>query len=128
MQYTTIQHTLYTNPNPTYPIYHITYTIHIHQTPICHTLYTIHHIIYSTIYLIPYAIASGVHDSSTVATADGIQQGYVLCPADKRFILLYTFLKKNHATKKIMVGVSYVNFVCCRVPMTVMVWMCMVWK
>eukprot|EP01031_Cornospumella_fuschlensis_P024150 gene24150-29210_t len=33
----------------------------------------------------PNPVYMGVHDSSAVATADGIQQGYVLCPADKRF-------------------------------------------
>jgi ATP-dependent RNA helicase DDX18/HAS1 len=44
----------------------------------------------------------GVHDDSAVATVDGLQQGYVLCPAEKRFLLLYTFLKKNK-NKKVMV-------------------------
>ncbi len=44
----------------------------------------------------------GVHDDSSVATVDTLQQGYVMCPADKRFMLLYTFLKKNQK-KKIMV-------------------------
>lgn len=47
----------------------------------------------------------GVHDHEERATVDGLQQGYVLCPADKRFILLYTFLKKNK-NKKIMVRSS----------------------
>ena len=44
----------------------------------------------------------GVHDDAAVATVDSLQQGYVVCPADKRFMLLYTFLKKN-IKKKIMV-------------------------
>lgn len=45
----------------------------------------------------------GVHDDSDKATVDGLQQGYVLCPAEKRFMLLYTFLKKNK-NKKVMVS------------------------
>ncbi|CAH8460844.1 unnamed protein product [Heterobilharzia americana] len=39
---------------------------------------------------------------SEEATVDGLEQGYVVCPADRRFCLLYTFLKKNK-NKKIMV-------------------------
>ena len=52
----------------------------------------------------------GVHDDSAKATVDGLQQGYVLCPAEKRFLLLYTFLKKNK-NKKIMVFFSSCNSV-----------------
>jgi ATP-dependent RNA helicase DDX18/HAS1 len=44
----------------------------------------------------------GVHDDAVAATVETLQQGYVVCPADKRFQLLYTFLKKNQK-KKIMV-------------------------
>lgn len=55
-------------------------------------------------------VYAGVHDSSASATADGLQQGYILCPADKRFMLLYTFLKKNK-NKKVMV--SPLSCVCC---------------
>lgn len=44
----------------------------------------------------------GVHDDSSLATVEGLQQGYVVCPAEKRFMLLFTFLKKNK-NKKIMV-------------------------
>lgn len=47
----------------------------------------------------------GVDDSKEVATVDGLIQGYVQCPAEKRFLLLYTFLKKNKK-KKIMVFFS----------------------
>ena len=32
-------------------------------------------------------------------------QGYVVCPSDKRFLLLFTFLKKNRK-KKVMVFFS----------------------
>lgn len=48
-------------------------------------------------------VYTGVHDDSAAATVDGLQQGYVLCPAEKRFMLLFTFLKKNK-NKKIMVS------------------------
>ena len=45
----------------------------------------------------------GVHDDNTNATVDGLMQGYVVCPAEQRFQLLFTFLKKNK-DKKIMVS------------------------
>lgn len=45
----------------------------------------------------------GVHDDAAQSTVDGLQQGFVICPAEKRFMLLYTFLKKNK-DKKIMVS------------------------
>ena len=44
------------------------------------------------------------------ATAVGIEQGYVTCPSDQRFLLLFTFLKKNKK-KKIMVFFSSCNSV-----------------
>ncbi|EPR60985.1 DEAD/DEAH box ATP-dependent RNA helicase [Toxoplasma gondii TgCatPRC2] len=46
-----------------------------------------------------------VEVKDTVATVRGIQQGYVVCPAEERFLLLFTFLKKNRE-KKIMVFFS----------------------
>lgn len=39
------------------------------------------------------------------ATVSGLEQGYVTCESDKRFLLLFTFLKKNKG-KKIMVFFS----------------------
>ncbi|VDM07976.1 unnamed protein product [Wuchereria bancrofti] len=36
-----------------------------------------------------------------LATVSGLQQGYVVCPSEKRFLLLFTFLKKNR-DKKVM--------------------------
>lgn len=48
-------------------------------------------------------VYTGVHDDATLATVEGLQQGYVLCPAAQRFMLLYTFLKKNK-DKKVMVS------------------------
>uniref|UniRef100_A0A8C4Q477 ATP-dependent RNA helicase n=1 Tax=Eptatretus burgeri TaxID=7764 RepID=A0A8C4Q477_EPTBU len=47
----------------------------------------------------------GVDDHRDTATVDGLEQGYVVCPSEKRFLLLFTFLKKNRK-KKIMVFFS----------------------
>uniref|UniRef100_A0A3B0N0M4 ATP-dependent RNA helicase n=1 Tax=Theileria annulata TaxID=5874 RepID=A0A3B0N0M4_THEAN len=44
------------------------------------------------------------------ATVSGLEQGYVVCEAENRFMLLYTFLKKN-LDKKIMVFFSSCNSV-----------------
>ncbi|KAL4445819.1 hypothetical protein ABPG77_009018 [Micractinium sp. CCAP 211/92] len=52
----------------------------------------------------------GVHDSQAAATREGLEQGYCVVPADKRFLLLFTFLKKN-ASKKVMVFFSSCNSV-----------------
>ena len=34
-------------------------------------------------------------DDNTLATVEGLEQGYVVCPSEKRFLLLFTFLKKE---------------------------------
>ncbi|KAF7663417.1 hypothetical protein LDENG_00210790 [Lucifuga dentata] len=47
----------------------------------------------------------GVDDNKEKATVDGLEQGYVVCPSEKRFLLLFTFLKKNRK-KKLMVFFS----------------------
>ncbi|XP_060008995.1 ATP-dependent RNA helicase DDX18 isoform X2 [Lagenorhynchus albirostris] len=47
----------------------------------------------------------GVDDDKAHATVDGLEQGYVVCPSEKRFLLLFTFLKKNRK-KKLMVFFS----------------------
>ncbi|KAM9302475.1 ATP-dependent RNA helicase DDX18 [Gastrophryne carolinensis] len=47
----------------------------------------------------------GVDDHKEAATVDGLEQGYVVCPSEKRFLLLFTFLKKNRR-KKMMVFFS----------------------
>ncbi|EAU39452.1 ATP-dependent RNA helicase DDX18 [Aspergillus terreus NIH2624] len=44
------------------------------------------------------------------ATVDGVDQGYIICEADKRFLLLFTFLKKN-LKKKIIIFFSSCNAV-----------------
>jgi len=46
-----------------------------------------------------------VHSNLAVATNTGLEQGYVVCDFEKRFLLLFTFLKKN-AKKKIIVFFS----------------------
>jgi hypothetical protein len=51
-----------------------------------------------------------VDDSRTHATREGLEQGYVVVPADKRLLLLFTFLKKN-LNKKVMVFFSSCNSV-----------------
>lgn len=52
----------------------------------------------------------GVDEQNDQATVDGLEQGYVVCPSDKRFLLLFTFLKRNR-TKKVMVFFSSCNSV-----------------
>ncbi|XP_077131691.1 ATP-dependent RNA helicase DDX18, partial [Ranitomeya variabilis] len=47
----------------------------------------------------------GVDDHKDTATVEGLEQGYVVCPSEKRFLLLFTFLKKNRK-KKMMVFFS----------------------
>lgn len=47
----------------------------------------------------------GVDDNKDTATVEGLEQGYVVCPSEKRFLLLFTFLKKNRK-KKLMVFFS----------------------
>ena len=36
-----------------------------------------------------------------VSTADGLEQGYVVCDSDKRFLLLFSFLKRNVKKKSL---------------------------
>jgi len=52
----------------------------------------------------------GVDDNSSVATVSGLEQGYVVCNSDLRFLLLFTFLKKN-LKKKVIVFFSSCNSV-----------------
>jgi ATP-dependent RNA helicase DDX18/HAS1 len=54
--------------------------------------------------------ARGSEEEAASATVAGLKQGYVVCPADERFKLLFTFLKKNKG-KKIMVFFSSCNSV-----------------
>ncbi|KDP29515.1 hypothetical protein JCGZ_19228 [Jatropha curcas] len=51
-----------------------------------------------------------VDDGRTKVTNEGLQQGYCVVPSSKRFILLYSFLKRN-LSKKVMVFFSSCNSV-----------------
>ncbi|KAI3440540.1 uncharacterized protein J3R85_003291 [Psidium guajava] len=51
-----------------------------------------------------------VDDGRTKVTNEGLQQGYCIVPSAKRFILLYSFLKRN-LSKKVMVFFSSCNSV-----------------
>jgi len=51
-----------------------------------------------------------VKTQDNISTVAGLTQGYVVCPADKRFLLLFTFLKRNK-DKKVMVFFSACNSV-----------------
>lgn len=54
-----------------------------------------------------YIDVDKAESTSTVAT---LSQGYVVCPSDRRFLLLFTFLKKN-MKKKVVVFFSSCNSV-----------------
>lgn len=54
--------------------------------------------------------ARGSEEEASSATVAGLKQGYVVCPSDERFKLLFTFLKKNK-NKKVMVFFSSCNSV-----------------
>lgn len=47
----------------------------------------------------------GVDDNKDTATVTGLEQGYIVCPSEKRLLVLFTFLKKNRK-KKVMVFFS----------------------
>ncbi|KAK6122491.1 hypothetical protein DH2020_043777 [Rehmannia glutinosa] len=51
-----------------------------------------------------------VHDGRKRVTNEGLQQGYCVVPSSKRFVLLYSFLKRN-LSKKVMVFFSSCNSV-----------------
>lgn len=57
------------------------------------------------------AVYVEVPSETKFATAAGLEQGYVTCPSHQRFLLLFTFLKKNVSKKKIMVFFSSCNSV-----------------
>lgn len=53
-----------------------------------------------------------VHEDRDFSTAEGLEQGYVVCDSDKRFLLLFSFLKRNlKKKKKIIVFLSSCNCV-----------------
>jgi ATP-dependent RNA helicase DDX18/HAS1 len=51
-----------------------------------------------------------VDERKDTSTAEGLEQGYVVCESDKRFLLLFTFLRKN-LKKKVIVFFSSCNSV-----------------
>ncbi|KAJ2828145.1 ATP-dependent RNA helicase [Coemansia erecta] len=51
-----------------------------------------------------------VDEGKEMATAEGLEQGYVVCESDRRFLLLFTFLRRN-LKKKIIVFFSSCNSV-----------------
>jgi len=53
----------------------------------------------------PIYIGIEEKNKGSMATVAGLEQGYVVCPSEKRFLLLFTFLKKNR-NKKVMVFFS----------------------
>ncbi|KAI1506644.1 P-loop containing nucleoside triphosphate hydrolase protein [Biscogniauxia marginata] len=53
----------------------------------------------------PGPIYINVEEQQEYSTVDSLEQGYVVCDADKRFLLLFSFLKKNQK-KKVIVFLS----------------------
>ena len=51
-----------------------------------------------------------VDEQNETSTVDGLEQGYIVCPSDKRFLLLFSFLKRN-LKKKVIVFLSSCNSV-----------------
>ena len=56
------------------------------------------------------AVYVEVPSVTSLATVSGLEQGYVTVPSERRFLLLFTFLKKNR-NKKVMVFFSSCNSV-----------------
>merc|ERR1711981_973712 len=57
------------------------------------------------------AVYVEVASETTQATVAGLEQGYVTCPSDKRFLLLFSFLKRNMKGKKVICFFSSCNSV-----------------
>lgn len=53
----------------------------------------------------PGPLYINVDQSKEASTVDGLEQGYVICEADKRFLLLFSFLKR-FTKKKVIVFFS----------------------
>lgn len=50
----------------------------------------------------PGPVSVDVEENESVSTVNTLTQGYVVCPSEKRFLLLFTFLKKNMKKKNIV--------------------------
>lgn len=58
----------------------------------------------------PGPVQVDVDKEEATSTVSTLSQGYVVCPSDRRFLLLFTFLKKN-LKKKVIVFFSSCNSV-----------------
>lgn len=58
----------------------------------------------------PGPLYVNVDEKHEHSTANGLEQGYVVCESDKRFLLLFSFLKRNR-NKKVIVFLSSCNCV-----------------
>ncbi|KAI0073567.1 DEAD-domain-containing protein [Panus rudis PR-1116 ss-1] len=58
----------------------------------------------------PGTISLDVEKESEASTVSTLTQGYIVCPSEQRFLLLFTFLKK-HMKKKVIVFFSSCNSV-----------------
>jgi ATP-dependent RNA helicase DDX18/HAS1 len=58
----------------------------------------------------PGPLFINVVNKNEASTVDRLEQGYVVCDSDKRFLLLFSFLKRN-AKKKVIVFLSSCNSV-----------------
>ncbi|KIX00865.1 ATP-dependent RNA helicase HAS1 [Rhinocladiella mackenziei CBS 650.93] len=58
----------------------------------------------------PGPLYINVDQTKTHSTVEGLEQGYVICESDKRFLLLFSFLKRN-LKKKVIVFMSSCNCV-----------------
>ncbi|KAH9893789.1 ATP-dependent RNA helicase HAS1 [Xylariomycetidae sp. FL2044] len=54
----------------------------------------------------PGPIKCFVDEQKEFSTVEGLQQGYIVCDSDKRFLLLFSFLKKQLKKKKVIVFFS----------------------
>ncbi|CAN6641676.1 ATP-dependent RNA helicase Has1p [Trichomonascus vanleenenianus] len=58
----------------------------------------------------PGPLYINVEADKDISTVQGLEQGYVVCDSDKRFLLLFSFLKRN-VKKKVIVFLSSCNSV-----------------
>ena len=59
----------------------------------------------------PGPIYLNVDQEKQFSTVEGLEQGYVICEADKRFLLLFSFLRKIYKKKKVVVFCASCNSV-----------------
>ena len=62
----------------------------------------------------PIYIGIEEKNAGDMATVVGLEQGYVICPSEKRFLLLFTFLKKNRNKKVISLVLASCLIKMCR--------------